>query len=279
MAAWLGHSGRHEVVLCSRRPLDGLNVETPGGVIVVRSQVLTDPSRAQPADWVLVATKAYQAEATAAWFGGLCAKGAAVAVLQNGVEHRERFLPYLPVERLVPVIVECPAERDGPTKIRQRRRAGLTVPEGTRGREFAGLFEGTEIDVALAADFKSVAWKKLCFNSAGILSALLLEPAGVMRDEQIGEAGRQIVRECLAVARAEGAVLDDDLPDGVVQRYRASPPDSLNSIHADRLAGSPMEIDARNGVIVRLGRQHGIPTPGNQMAVALLEAMSRQPRK
>ena len=33
------------------------------------------------------------------------------------------------------------------------------------------------------------------------------------------------------------------------------------------------KIDARNGAIVRLGRKHGIPTPCNQMAVALLGAM------
>jgi 2-dehydropantoate 2-reductase len=254
-------------------------VETPSGVITAQPKVLTDPSHAQPVDWVLVATKAYQAQGTAAWFGGLCAKGAPVAVLQNGVEHRERFIPYLPEERIVPVIVECPAERDGPAKIRQRRRAALLVPEGALGKEFAGLFGGTEIDLALTADFKSAAWKKLCFNSAGIVSALLLEPAGVMRDEQIGEAARQIIRECLAVARAEGAVLPDTLVEEVLQRYRASPPDSVNSIHADRLEGRPMEIDARNGVIVRLGRKHGIATPGNQMAVALLEAMSRPPPK
>ena len=53
--------------------------------------------------------------------------------------------------------------------------------------------------------------------------------------------------------------------------------DSVNSLHADRLARRPTEIDARNGVIVRLGRKHGIPTPCNQMAVALMEAMTRGP--
>jgi 2-dehydropantoate 2-reductase len=37
-----------------------------------------------------------------------------------------------------------------------------------------------------------------------------------------------------------------------------------------------MEVDVRNGVIVRLGRKHGISTPANCMAVALLEAMSSQ---
>jgi 2-dehydropantoate 2-reductase len=53
---------------------------------------------------------------------------------------------------------------------------------------------------------------------------------------------------------------------------RRSLPDSINSLHADRLAGRSMEIDARNGVIVRLGRRHGIATPVNEMIVALLEA-------
>jgi 2-dehydropantoate 2-reductase len=33
-----------------------------------------------------------------------------------------------------------------------------------------------------------------------------------------------------------------------------------------------MELDARNGVIVRLGARHGIATPVNAMVVALLEA-------
>ena len=57
------------------------------------------------------------------------------------------------------------------------------------------------------------------------------------------------------------------------RQYRGNPPDSLNSMHADRLAGRPMELDARNGVIIRLGRTHGIPTPYNEMAVGLLETM------
>ena len=54
--------------------------------------------------------------------------------------------------------------------------------------------------------------------------------------------------------------------------YRAGPADGINSLHADRLAGRPMEIDARNGVIVRKGAAYGIATPVNAMVVALLEA-------
>jgi 2-dehydropantoate 2-reductase len=70
-----------------------------------------------------------------------------------------------------------------------------------------------------------------------------------------------------------GADLPHDIPAQVVESYRSAPPDSINSMHADRLAGRPMEIDARNGVIVRLGRTHGLPTPANAAVAALLEAL------
>jgi len=278
MAAWLGHTGANEVILCARRPLEKLTVETPDGILESRPIVWTDPKAAEPVDWVLVATKAYDAEGAAAWFPRLTACGACVAVLQNGVEQRERFTRHLPADRIVPAIVECPAERSEPTFIRQRRRARLTVEATGHGPEFRDLFAGTEIDFTLTPDFKTAAWTKLCLNSAGVLSAILLQPAGVMHDDGVAEAARSIVRECIAVGRAEGAVLPDTLADSVVQIYRNHPRDSLNSIHADRLAGRPMEIDARNGVIVRLGRVHGIATPCNQMAVAILEALAKSDR-
>jgi 2-dehydropantoate 2-reductase len=107
-----------------------------------------------------------------------------------------------------------------------------------------------------------------------VLSALVLQPAGVVRGEKMGELALQIIRECAAVARAEGAVLEDDVADLVLTAQRTAPADSINSMLADRQAGRPVEIDARNGVIVRLGRKHGIATPMNCMAVALMETMA-----
>jgi 2-dehydropantoate 2-reductase len=276
MAAWLEKTGRHEMTVCARRPLGELHVETPQGLLVSRPRILTSPPEARPVDWVLVATKAYDAEGAAAWLKGLGSTGAPVAVLQNGVEHRERFLPYLPTEQIVPVMVDCPAERTDPTHIRQRGTARMVVANDAPGREFVGLFAGTPIEVTTTADFKSAIWRKLCLNSSGAINALLLQPAGVMHDDQLGELLCAMVRECMAVGRAEGAVFEDGLPEKILAGQRAAPADAMNSIQADRAAGRPMELDARNGVIVRLGRKHGIPTPYNEMAVALLAAMARK---
>ena len=277
MASLLQTSGRHELVLCVRRPVNQLVVEQAGGELRIDATILTRPDDAKPVEWVMVATKAYDVASTALWLDPLCTNGAPVAVLQNGVEHRERFAPYIAKEHIVSVIVDCPAERkppqDGVDRIVQRGPMSLKVPDTALGREFVKLFAGTAADVAAVEDWTTVAWRKLCHNAVGAIPALLLQPAGVLRGEAVGAVALDIVREAVVVGRAEGAVLPDSLPEEVLAAYRRSTPDAINSLHADRLAGRPMETSARNGAIVRKGQAHGIPTPTNAMAVALLEAL------
>jgi 2-dehydropantoate 2-reductase len=262
--------------LCTRRPMSGLSVETPDGLVEIQASFVTNPSEVFGVDWVIVSTKAYDVAGAAKWFEKLCSNGAPVAVLQNGVEHRERFAPYIAMEKILPVMVDCPAERQAPDRVRQRGVMHLKVPDNPLGRDFVRLFAGTPADATTVPDFLSVVWRKLCFNSAGVLSALVMQPAGIVREEALGEVALRIIRECATVARAEGADLEENVADVVLQAQRAAPANSVNSMLADRQAGRPVEIDARNGVIVRLGLKHGIATPANSMAVALMEAMVRR---
>jgi 2-dehydropantoate 2-reductase len=94
-----------------------------------------------------------------------------------------------------------------------------------------------------------------------------------LQDQALGQIVLDIIAEVIAVGRAEGAKLDGDLGPQILSRFRSAPPDSINSITADRLAGRPMEVEARNGVIVRKGLLHGIETPVNKMIVALLNGV------
>jgi 2-dehydropantoate 2-reductase len=272
VAAWLAQNPDLTVEVCARTAFDRLEVETPGGTLTASPRVLTAPDQASPVDWAIVTTKTYDAAATGAWLARLVGPDTRVAVLQNGVEHVERFTPYVPAERITPAVVDIPAERSAPGRVRQRRDGSILVPQVLGGEAFVELFADTPIQVATTPDFKTAAWKKLALNCAGAVNALTLQPSDVARREPIAQVMRDLVRECVAVGRAEGADLPDDLPDTVVEGYRAGPADGVNSLHADRAAGRPMELDARNGVIVRLGARHGVATPVNAMVVALLEA-------
>lgn len=272
VAAWLSQSDALAVTVCARTSFDRLEIETPEGTLSATVDVLTDPAQAAAADWVLIATKAYDTEGVATWLPGLVGPETRVAVLQNGVEHVERFQHLVPAARILPAVVDIPAERTAPGRIRQRRDGAIVVPSGADGAAFVELFAHTRIAVTTTADFRSAAWRKLCRNAAGAVSALTLRPASVAHSEPVADIMRDLVRECIAVGRAEGAVLEDGLVHSVIEAYRAAPPDSVNSMHADRATGRPIELDARNGVIVRLGLNHGIATPVNRLLVALLAA-------
>ncbi|MET0307929.1 MAG: 2-dehydropantoate 2-reductase [Sphingomonas sp.] len=271
LAAWLAQDENHAVTLCVRSPLEDLEVETPEGVIRAHPHILIDPADAEPVDWVLATTKTYDCAAAAAWLPGLMGPTTRLAVIQNGVEQHERF-PSVPAQRTVPVIIDLPAERTGPGRIVQRRSGTIHVPEGDAGEGFIALFTDTPIEATTTPDFVTAAWRKLAINCSGIVCGLTGRAAEVSNDPGVAEVMRGLVRECIAVGRAEGADLPDGLADKVVVWTRRAHPDSVNSLMADHLAGRRTEVEARNLVIVRLGEKHGIPAPLNAACAALLAA-------
>jgi 2-dehydropantoate 2-reductase len=275
LAAWLAQDDRNHVSVAVRTPIDSLEVTTPQGIIRAKPQVLTDPAQAQHVDWILVATKTYDSEAAAEWFAGATGKHTRLAVIQNGVEHVARFEKHFERERIVPVMIDLPAERTAPGRTVQKGPAKMVVPAGKNGADFVKLFAATNFDMQQTEDFTTAVWKKLCLNCAGAVLAVVAKPAAIAHHDGVAEIMRTLVRECVAVGRAEGATLEDSIPDEIVERTRRGPRDSGNSMYADRIAGKPMEYDARNGVIARLGRRHGIEAPMNALMATLLEAVQQ----
>ncbi|KKB85915.1 2-dehydropantoate 2-reductase [Devosia limi DSM 17137] len=272
MAAWLGQNPDHAVTVCARSPLDSISLQTPDGTLTATPTVLTDPADAIPLDWVLVTIKTYDIASAQTWLDRLVGPQTRVAVLQNGVEHIQRFAHLLPAERIVPVVVDFPASRLSPGRYAQGLYGSMAVPVGRNGDDFVALFAGCRIAIASDADFQSRAWAKLCLNCAGAVPTLTQRGTGAVWTPELEALIRALVEECAAVARAEGATIAQSVIESVVDAARNAPPTSSNSMQADRLAGRAMEIEARNGVIVRLGARHGIATPMNALMVTLLNA-------
>ncbi|HKN02058.1 MAG TPA: 2-dehydropantoate 2-reductase [Candidatus Binataceae bacterium] len=278
VAAGLIESGRHQVTVCARSAFERIVVRFPDGkTLEVAAAVIPDAAIAPRADWVILCTKAYQTASAAGWFRALVGNGTQVAVLQNGVEHEARVISLVPNGTpIVPVVVRMPAQRVAPGNVSLDGRASLGVPEGPSGLAFAALFAGTRVSATTTADFVTEVWTKLCLNAAnGAIMALTEHTIAVLRQPPIADLARTIIRECIAVGRAEGAKLDDTMTDRLIDMMIAIPHAEThgNSMYYDRMAGREMEYDARNGVIARLGARHGIPTPINSALTALLSAV------
>jgi 2-dehydropantoate 2-reductase len=273
VAARLMQSPANAVTVATRSPVESLQITYRDSSTTVSPRVLLQTSEGSPQDWVLVTTKAYDAPGAAKWFATMVGPHTSVAILQNGVEQVQRFAPYIPPHQILPVVVELAAERIAPGAVRQNGPPQLTVGNSSTARGFAALFDGTGIAVVEVEDFVTAAWRKLCLNVTGAVSALALTSDIRGNDPDIAALLSGVVDEAIQVGNAAGARLDIAIVDEIVRRFQNGTPQGINSMLADRLAGRPMEIDARNGAVVRIGAEHGIPTPVNGTLLGLLRAV------
>jgi 2-dehydropantoate 2-reductase len=265
----------HDVSLCVRTRFDELIVESKGSVLRSRPRIVVDPAEVPAPKWVLLATKAHQTEGAQGWLHAFDHAGTRIVVIQNGVEHLDRLRPLVERAEIVPTVVYCGAEAIAPGHIVHRRNGFLIVAEGAAARGLTEIYEGTGASIRATSDWTSAAWRKLCANVvANGITAITGERSTVMRRPDLQQVGRELVRECAAVGRAEGAHLDDDVAEQVASQLAGSPEQSGTSMLYDRLAGRPLEYDAIYGAVVRAGARHGIPTPLSQTMAALLAAVS-----
>ena len=267
----------HDVTFCARQSFTLVSVQKAGEAAkTLPARVVTSEKDISPADWVVLCVKAHQVPSAAGWLNAAVGPHTKVAVLQNGVEHRERVEPYVPPHTsIVPVVVELPVTRRAPGEVVWHRIALLTVSGDAAGTEFCDLFAGSFISAETSDDLVTVAWKKLCLNApGGAILSLTGQPMRVFHKPGIADVARAILAECVAVGRAEGAKLDEGLIEPQIAFFLRAGPDEGNSMYVDRMAGREMEWDARNAVIVRKGARHGIPTPVSAALVPLLAALT-----
>ncbi|RQT40542.1 oxidoreductase [Burkholderia contaminans] len=277
VAAALHEVGRTPVI-CGRSACERLALRFDGGEIVVPGPVLTDPQAVKEKfDLVFVAVKSTQVASAAPWVSALCDANTVVCVLQNGVEQKATFAPHAGGAAVVPSIVWFPAQRESGSSVWLRGEPRLTLPDTPASSVVASALSGTRCSVEVAEDFTSLAWRKLLQNAAAGLMVLTGRRAGMFSRSDITELSLAYLRECLEVARAEGAKLGDDVPQEIVEGFHRAPPDLGTSILADRKSNRPLEWDCRNGVVQRYGRSHGIPTPISDLVVPLLAAASEGP--
>ncbi|MCB4215039.1 MULTISPECIES: oxidoreductase [Serratia] len=277
IAAALHEVGRTPL-LCGRTAHPQLILRHDEGEVVVPGPVLSDPRTvAHPYDLVFVAVKTTQVADSAGWLAALCNKNTVVCALQNGVEQQSLLAPYVNGATVLPSVVWFPAQREQDASVRLRATPRLTLPDAPQAQAIADALSGSRCAVELSSDFLSIAWRKLLQNAAAGLMVLANRRAGMFSRADIMQLALAYLRECLAVARAQGAVLHDNVPEAIVDGFQRAPADLGTSILADRQANRPLEWDIRNGVVQRYGRLQGIPTPISDILVPLLAAGSEGP--
>ena len=278
VAAYL-HAAGHPVLLCGHTARESIEVRPDDqDPILLPGPVYTDPGDVDgPIDVVFVAVKDTQNEQAGAWLARLCDAHTVVCALQNGVEQLDRVGRFCPSSTVVPAAVWISSEIQPDGWVRVRNQSRLVLPDTEAAATLAELLRGAGVTVELDPDFSTAAWRKLLVNSVVGFMVLTGRRSGIFRRDDVAALGRRYLAECLAVARAEGADLGDEVIDEIVDMLAQSPPDITTSMLTDREAGKPLEWDIRNGVILRKAAAHGLATPISEVVVPLLAAASDGP--
>lgn len=277
--AALVHAAGHPVILCGRTPRESIELRPDDGEpIVVPGPVRTDPDSIDgPVDVVLLAVKDTQNDAAAAWLARLCDANTVVLALQNGVEQVDRVGRHCPESTVVPCVVWFSAETQPDGWVRLRTPVRLVLPDVPATGLLAQTLSGPRLSVDADPDFITATWHKLLVNAVAGLMVLTGRKSGMFRRDDVAGLARRYLAECITVARAEGAALDDGVIEQTVRLFTEVPEDMTTSMLTDREQRRPLEWDIRNGVIARKGAAHGLATPISDALVPLLAAASEGP--
>ncbi|WP_425956596.1 ketopantoate reductase family protein [Xylanimonas sp. McL0601] len=226
---------------------------------------------------VVVAVKAEGLAAAAAQLA--VAEPIEVLSLLNGVEHLDALRAAAPSARVVGgtiagEVLRTSAAGDGPLTVRHKGQLlRVTAPADAADLAAVRALQDTAADVALGGTQAQVLWLKLRFLAplalltsraeAGIGAALTRDPADA--DALLAEIG--------AVATAEGVPTTGAELHGILAGF---PPAMRSSLQADVEAGSPGELDAIGGAVLRRGRAHGLASPVLARTIEEIAAIATQ---
>src|SRR5688572_21594624 len=134
----------------------------------------------------------------------------------------------------------------------------------------AAVLSAAGLDGRVIPDIKQEMWRKAIFNCViNPTTSLLGCDVGGIVDPQLNTLKRQIIDECLAVARADGVGFDEDFV-GLIDRVFAGAR-TIASMRQDLMKGRKTEIDHMNGAVARLGDTFGLPCPVNAAMTTMIK--------
>lgn len=155
---------------------------------------------------------------------------------------------------------------------------GKVIIENHSSSQFViDLFKKSELNIEIANDIDRQILLKALVNSAiNPITALLDIPNGTLLQlEETKKIMREIINEGVAIAATQGYVFNPDEILSITLDIAQKTKMNYSSMLQDIKRGAPTEIDAINGYLCKLAKEHHIPTPYNHLIWLLIKSMTK----
>lgn len=260
---------------------NGLIIEDKqGGTEKVKVRAESDPAAAADAELVLIFVKCYHTETAVTSVLPYLTAQTTVLSLQNGWGNAPLIASIVGQERMMVGVSYHSATVLKPGHVLHAGQ-GMTIIGELDGRmserlkDTAERFKAAGLEVTPSPMIVKDVWSKLALNVCTLpTSALLRFYAGqLVEHEAMLSLMREILREAVAVARAQSIPLDEEERwesiTGLLRRAAGGKSSMLQDVERQRRT----EIDVINGAVVEAGKRLNIPTPYNQSMVWLVKSL------
>lgn len=223
----------------------------------------------------LVLVKSWQTRRAAAQLDQCLAEHGVALTLQNGAGNREALVEVLGAPRVALGVTTVGATLLAPGRVRAAGQGVVALGIHSRAAPLAEMLRQAGFSVEEDPDPDELLWGKLVINAAiNPLTALLGVPNGELLKRPAARSLLvSLAREAAAVAAAQGLSLHYPDPVAAVEDAARRTAANRSSMLQDVQRGTPTEIDAICGAILRAGEQYGVPTPTNRVVWQLVKAM------
>ena len=257
----------------------GLRLDTPDESVTLPIPVAARPAEVELADGdvVLLAMKTQDTAPALAELSAAAPPGIVIASAQNGVENERMALRLFSAVYGICVVLPATFLEPGVVEANMAPVSGLLdlgrYPRGEddTAHALAAAFRGSTFGAEVRPDIMGYKYGKLLNNLGNAVEAVIGP----------GEQGRTVVRlareEGVASLRAAGIEarsIDTVLAQARPVQGRARLGGS--SFQSLQRGTGTIEADYLNGEIVLLGREHGVPTPVNELLRTVANRMARE---
>ncbi|MDU8910241.1 ketopantoate reductase family protein [Aestuariicoccus sp. MJ-SS9] len=258
----------------------GLKIRSPRGDLHLPEMAATDdPATVGPVDVILFMVKNYDVESGARAIAPMLGAETMVITCQNGVSAHQRLGAVIGAGRVVPGVARIPADVPEPGVINHSAMwDGLSFGE-TDGRvtsrivRFRDALREAGATAVVPENILHDLWQKFISQAAlAGLTTLTRLDIGPLRSNPDSQA---LFLAAMHETERVGRAVVPDLPEGMVEiawKNLDNLPDTMHASMLDDLnAGKRLEVDYLSGDVVRLGREHGVPTPIHEVFRAALQ--------
>ena len=166
-------------------------------------------------------------------------------------------------------------------------RPGVIVQTGTMQRMVFGEYDGRRspraeallaaaraggINAEISDDIRRAIWEKYVFlvGLSGSTTSMRLPLGPIRGNPQTRQFLLDLMRETVAVGRAQGVALPEDFAEQRLAFVDGLPADMTSSMYHDLQRGRPLEVRWLSGGVAEMGAALRVPTPVNRAVYDVL---------